>query len=228
MFLNRQIRTVLIVTLLLVLAGQSTMFATPARAQDDEATLIYRLARSLYYDDLLHGNITFWVDGNLGQDPTVRAARMINRALPNFRLAALNGNTFTSRADLTGPYLMNFWASWCPPCRDEFPRLVAGLRDGTIDIPVVFVNAADRKTDAVNYVKTLRYDVGSLIDSSQGTFSTAMSVDVFPTTFLVDEQGKIQAIHVGELDTIGLRFMLEIARNPGVGTFDADAPNQTP
>jgi DsbE subfamily thiol:disulfide oxidoreductase len=191
---------------------------------------IYRLARTLYYDDLLHDNITYWADGDLGDDPTIRSSGMIKRPLPNFNLARLIGTGSVANADLPAPYLINFWASWCPPCREEFPLLIKSINDGSLGMPILFVNVADTRTRAQQFVGQISFpdDSALVIDSEQAALSVRLGVTSIPQTFLIDAHGTIQAIRVGGINTTALAFLEEIARHPGVGTFDANAPSCTP
>ncbi len=224
--LSRRLALSTAIGILVLLVGQ---FA-PARAQDDIAMRIYRLARTLYYDDLLHDNITYWVNGDLGDDPTIRSSGMIQKPLPNFLLGRLIGTGLVSSADMPAPYLINFWASWCQPCRDEFPLLVNSINDGTLDLPILFVNVADTRTRAQQFIGqiTFRGDSAVVIDDAQPALSVALGVTSVPQTFLIDARGTIQAIRIGEINATALRFLAEIARHPDVGTFDANAPSCTP
>jgi cytochrome c biogenesis protein CcmG/thiol:disulfide interchange protein DsbE len=227
MSLNRRLEMLIVIGMLAMLVGQSA----PARAQGDDIALrIYRLARTLYYDDLLHNNVTYWADGDLGSDPAVRSGDMIKRPLPDFTLALLNGTGQVSNSDMQAPYLINFWASWCPACRQEFPLLIESIQEGTLDIPILFVDVSDTKASAQRYIRSLALpdDVTVAVEDAQSVLSIRLGVDSIPQTFLIDARGTIQAIRVGEINDPALRFLTEIARHPGVGTFDANAPSHAP
>ena len=224
--LNRRLAMLTAIGILVMLVGQ----CVPARAQDDISMRIYRLARTLYYDDLLHENVTYWADGDLGDDITIRSSGMIKKPLPDFKLARLNGTGNVSNADMPAPYLINFWASWCPPCREEFPLLVKSIDDGTLDIPILFVNVADTRTAAQRFIGQITFpgDTAVVVDSTQSALSVRLGVTSVPQTFLIDAHGTIQAIRIGEINEAALFFLKEIAKHPGVGTFDANAPSCTP
>lgn len=201
----------------------------PAHAEGypDDAARIDALARIVYYDDLLRENQTYWINGNLGADPGGKPGRLlVGKPLPDFAFVRLAAGGRVTRDDLQPPYLINFWASWCPPCRDEFPLLTESLTNGKLDIPVLFVNVSDRKADAVQFLKTLTVplpgNIPSVMDDVRQPFIERYHIDSIPQTLLIDADGTIQAIHAGEMTPITLDFFAEIAKHPGVGSFDAD------
>lgn len=99
--------------------------------------------------------------------------------------------------------LVNFWASWCEPCRDEFGEL-AYLQEqyGNDGLVVVAVNIAESKNKILNFLDNNLFAQNVfriLIDSSSSMYK-AWKVVGLPTTYLVDRDGKMQSYWVGELD----------------------------
>jgi thiol-disulfide isomerase/thioredoxin len=88
--------------------------------------------------------------------------------------------------------LVNFWASWCPPCIQEMPvleRLKETLNDKPFEI--LAVNVGERKYRVWKFVKLINFGLPVLLDERKGTFNS-WGVSVLPTSFLLDKQGNIR------------------------------------
>ncbi len=98
---------------------------------------------------------------------------------------------------------MNFWASWCPPCRSEAPALEQVAAD-TRASGVQFVGVDIREngaSDGVNFVNTHHIDYPSFADQSSRIALDFRSTGVQspPTTIVIDRQGRIAARGLGEM-----------------------------
>ena len=104
--------------------------------------------------------------------------------------------------------LLNFWATWCPPCLEELPSLEALERQRLSQpdkIPrVVAISVDEAPTDVVSLVRTLgyRFDVLVLLDRD-GEFSRSLGTVKFPETYWVASDGKLMRKWVGPQDWIG-------------------------
>jgi peroxiredoxin len=121
---------------------------------------------------------------------------------PAFTLEDLNGAQ-VSLADYRGrPVLINFWASWCPPCREEMPELqqvyAAQGQDG---LAILAVNeiTQDNVDDVREFVREEGLTFPILLDKEQAA-TVAYRVGPLPTSFFVTPEGKIQLVQIGQVN----------------------------
>lgn len=128
---------------------------------------------------------------------------------PDVAVTLLDGRQL-KLADLTGNIVvLNFWASWCEPCRSESPLLQAIATAGEIagrPVRVVGIGLkADTDEDARAFAQEfgLTYPIGRDTGGSAGPFGPIQLAfqipDRYPATVFIDEQGSIVAVHTGEL-----------------------------
>ncbi len=141
------------------------------------------------------------------------AAPVPGRTAPGFSLQALNdGGKTISLNDLTHenkPILLNVFASWCDPCRQETPDLVrmASKYAGKIQFVGVNMTQDDSASDAKAFVKKFGITYPVLLDKN-GDFMDAYNISGFPTTFLLSSKGKVISIHVGSLTEQQMQAMI--------------------
>ena len=135
----------------------------------------------------------------LGSLPAGSTISVIPQELPDLTLTSLDGQTVSLR-DLSGQaVVINFWATWCPPCREEMPDLAtfhqAGREDGVI---VVAINAGEATSLVQDFVDELDPSFQVLLDPDMKAMS-AFRVASLPTSFFIDRQGVIQERYAGAL-----------------------------
>ncbi|HWK21931.1 MAG TPA: TlpA disulfide reductase family protein [Ureibacillus sp.] len=131
---------------------------------------------------------------------------------PDFTLQTLDGETFTLSKLKGKKVVLNFWASWCPPCKEEMPELQKyyekyAKEDNAIIIGVNITHAER----SMNEMKTVQ----QFVDSFDLTFPIPLmeeeGVDklyeilTIPSTFMIDTEGRIQNQIVGPLNQKSLR-----------------------
>ncbi len=95
--------------------------------------------------------------------------------------------------------MINFWASWCPPCREEAAYLESTWRKYK-DQGVVFIGVdyADTETEALAYLD--EFDITYFNGPDLGTrISQAYNMQGVPETFVIDQNGEIHYVHIGPI-----------------------------
>lgn len=121
-------------------------------------------------------------------------------AAPDFRLQDMEGRSHSLADHRDHVILMNFWASWCAPCVREMPSMQR-LLDTLADRPfqVLAVNVAEPVQRLQSYLERQRLTFSVLLDPDSTAFY-AWGVEVLPTSFLVDRQGRVRYRVAGEVD----------------------------
>lgn len=148
------------------------------------------------------------------------------RTAPAFTLEDHDGADH-SLSDLAGrPVLLNFWASWCPPCLDEMPSLqeLTGELAGT-DLVLVAVTLDESWDDAVGAMAKTGFGEGILVLGDHdravaheyGTFKV-------PETYLIDRQGQIVHQFIGPRDWGDPTLAQDMVAFAGTGTLPDEEP----
>ncbi len=115
----------------------------------------------------------------------------------DFSLDRLSGGQM-AMADLTGKFVfLNFWATWCPPCREEMPSMEV-LHNSLPDAPfqIVAVNVREDRGTVAPFIEEFGYTYPILLDT-QGLLATNYGVRGIPTTFFIGPDGNVLGMLVG-------------------------------
>jgi len=127
---------------------------------------------------------------------------------PDFELQALTGE-MVSLSDFNGkPVLINFWATWCPPCVQEMPLLQEISDDYAGELVVLPVNGGDSMEQIRAFAEAYEYNLMFLADP-ENALSLEYSVRGFPTSFFIDVDGLVQGTYVGMMDENIISYYLE-------------------
>lgn len=131
--------------------------------------------------------------GGVAQAPQKRT--IVGTPAADFALKALSGDNVRLSEHLGEVVLLNFWASWCSPCRTEMPRL--GKLHATYrsaGLAVYGVSVDDDPARAVEFVRTVGVAYPVLLDSRK-TVAPAYRLDELPMTVLIDRAGIVRYVH---------------------------------
>jgi thiol-disulfide isomerase/thioredoxin len=136
--------------------------------------------------------------------PPARAATVrdwpAGKSAPVLDLPQLDGGRWTLAAQRGHPVLLNFWASWCGPCRDEMPSLELMAQRHLADgLRVVAVNYQEGERTVRRFLEQVPMDLPILMDQD-GRATQAWTSKVFPTSVLVGRDGRPQRVVLGEVD----------------------------
>ncbi|MDR5682998.1 MAG: TlpA disulfide reductase family protein [Armatimonadota bacterium] len=131
--------------------------------------------------------------------PLLSSVRMqtsgVQRAAPDFIGETLDGREL-ALSELRGkPVVVNFWASWCAPCKLEMPVLSAAARRHAGRVHFVGVNVLDRLDDARRFARQIEIPFPSVYDD--GSLLQAYQVVGLPTTVFITADGRVAATHAG-------------------------------
>ena len=146
------------------------------------------------------------------RDPRYISSPLIGQPAPPFTVTLFDGKTL-SLADLRGKVVfLNFWASWCPPCRAEARELEA-VWQRYRDKNIVFlgIDIQDTEKEAFAFLKEFQITYPNGRDVS-GKISIDYGVWGIPETFLIDPEGRITYKHVGGLGSPIIVAKLDEAR----------------
>lgn len=148
------------------------------------------------------------VDTSTTQEVSTKSAQdsglAIHQTAPDFKLTTLDGKV-VKLSDYRGKkVLLNFWATWCPPCKAEIPHMEKYYKnqaktDG-VEILAVNMTKSDKSKDYIkDFVKSYDITYPVLLDE-EGKQQEQYEIVTIPTTFIIDTKGKIQNKFVGPMD----------------------------
>ena len=143
-------------------------------------------------------------------NPMAGALLAPGQPAPQLTLPGPGGQPITLASLKGHPVLVDFWASWCPPCRTSVPSLDALYREfHGRGLEVLAINVDERRKDADGFLAGRQYLMPIVFDSS-GDSPRAAGVYGMPTSFLVDRAGAIRFVHRGYSDKVLESYRREV------------------
>ena len=141
--------------------------------------------------------------GKPAQEPvetTVAVTEEAKDLAPDFTMYDIDGNAH-KLSDFRGkPVILNFWASWCGPCKAEMPDLEAAYQTHGEDVEFLIVNLTDNSSETVEtasaYIASQGYTFPVYYDTAMEG-AVGYSVYAIPMTYFIDASGEIRAIQEG-------------------------------
>ena len=134
---------------------------------------------------------------------------MVGRTLPEFTLQDLAGQEVAASSLKGKPVLVNFWATWCAPCREQMPKIQELEREfAAKGLVVVAINDGESAETARKYIEEHQYTFRVLLDRDKSV-AGKFTVSGIPAVFLIDREGKVKAHYTGYSTSLDLREELK-------------------
>jgi cytochrome c biogenesis protein CcmG, thiol:disulfide interchange protein DsbE len=145
----------------------------------------------------------------LYRDPREVPSPLVNKPVPAFSAPSLHAadKTVTSADFLGAPWVLNVWASWCQPCRDEHPVVIALAKNS--GVRVVGLNYKDARPNALRWLSSLGDPYVVSLHDQEGRVGLDLGVYGVPETYIMDAQGIVRVKHVGPLSPQIVRDKLD-------------------
>lgn len=125
------------------------------------------------------------------------------QGIPDASVLSLDGE-MVSLKDFQGqPMVVNYWASWCPPCRREMPVLQAA-QQANDKVTFVFVNQGETVTTVTDYLKQQQLSLNNVMLDKAQVLRQASGAAGLPTTLFFNADGQLVDMHMGEVSAAGL------------------------
>lgn len=147
---------------------------------------------------LILGGLIFMNNGMGRRVDDSRAAPAAGKPFPEFSLSELDGEIVSLDQFKGQPVVLNFWATWCEPCKAEMPLLQSAIVQNP-GLVVLGINYDEGPTAVRNFLVSNDVSLPVLLDPG-GRIAGQVQVFGFPTTFFIDAEGILQATHIGQLD----------------------------
>jgi thiol-disulfide isomerase/thioredoxin len=162
--------------------------------------------------------------------PTAAAATTIPAVRPVFVLKDDKGVARSIEEWNGRPLAINFWATWCPPCRREIPLLNELRRRHSGDGLEIVGVAVDFREDVLAYMQKTPIEYPILIGEQDGLDAAkafGMETMGYPFTVFTDSQGRIITVHVGELHSDQAEAILAAVKAVDAGTLTPAAARES-
>ena len=130
---------------------------------------------------------------------TPRVPPSVGLPAPDFTLVDMDGQAFQLSTFRGKPVVVNFWATWCPPCRAEMPLFEKYAQKYATDLVVVGVNELESHETVQSFVAAFGIHFPIVLDA-RGEAALLYYTQSYPVTFFISADGILRAQHLGELN----------------------------
>jgi cytochrome c biogenesis protein CcmG/thiol:disulfide interchange protein DsbE len=157
----------------------------------------------------LFGVVLAFLGVGLGLNPREVPSPLIGKPAPGFALTRLDDpGQSVRREDLLGQvWMLNVWASWCAPCREEHPLVIDIARRQLV--PVYGLNYKDTRPAANSWLANLGNPYQFTLFDGDGRTGIDFGVYGVPETFIIDREGVVRMKHIGPLTPEVVRNRIE-------------------
>ena len=147
---------------------------------------------------------------SLTRDTNYNTSSLINKNTPEFKIISFDGSNYFTRDDIkkNNYTLINFWASWCAPCKVEHPILMKLSR--TKNLVILGINFKDKELQAKTFLSELGNPYDLLAKDKNGKYSVKFGIYGIPESILINKELMIIQKFVGPLSVDDYNNIIEI------------------
>ena len=147
---------------------------------------------------------------SLTRDTNYNTSSLINKKAPEFKIISFDDSNYYTREDIkkNNYTLINFWASWCSPCRIEHPILIKLSQ--TKNLKILGINFKDKNTQAKKFLSELGNPYDLLAKDKDGKQSVRFGIYGIPESILVNKDFMIIQKFVGPLSSDDYKSIIKI------------------
>ncbi|MDI6840666.1 MAG: TlpA disulfide reductase family protein [bacterium] len=141
-------------------------------------------------------------------EKTTQSNESTERIAPDFTLDDLKGKRYTLSEQKGKVVVIDFWATWCPPCRVEIPKLISLYNKYKTQGLIILGIGFDKKEKLNKFAKSYKINYPVLIGTPD--IVKTYNIQAIPTTYIIDKEGKIASQHVGFKEGMEVEIEKEI------------------
>lgn len=156
---------------------------------------------------VLGAAVAYSLYANLTKDNKQKVA--VGDMAPDFALVDMQGNKHRLSEYRGQGVFLNFWGTWCPPCKKEMPYINNQYHQYKDQgVQVLTVDIQEPELTVQQFAERLKLDFPIMIDTDKEVMTT-YGIDLLPATFLIDKNGKVVKYHTGELTEYKVKEFME-------------------
>ena len=140
-----------------------------------------------------------WTRVLTDEEIIARVAARVNFIAPDFALTTLDSESIRLSEQRDKVVLVNFWATWCPPCRAEMQDIQLAWQTHSDDFVVLAINNGEDAETIRRYASEARLSFPILLDTD-GSIAQKYRVQGMPTSFFIDRAGVVRAANMGAMN----------------------------